>query len=386
MSENRNSANMPDNDAVEKTSDLVHVISMSGGKDSTATRIVAMERDVKNIVQVFADTGHEHDDTYRYLDYLETIFGKIVRVRNDFRRLIDGKRRYIEAHWLDDLTSGREGHWEWRGPNDERPDTDPPAPRERYRSAIVGNWKWRQSIRPWSKERAQKHIEIALDALRPTGNPFLDLCIWKGRFPSTRRRFCSQYLKHEPIRDQVYEPLLADGHTIVSWQGVRADESASRAKLDIVEQPTDDVIVYRPIIAWTVDDVFAAHRRHGIRWNPLYEQGMGRVGCMPCIHAGKREIAEIAKRFPEVIERLERWERTVSSASKYGIATFGDIRNIDANSYFDLDDGVNLIDTNGIRRYVQWASTARGGKQLQMDLETEIPSCSSIYHLCESAR
>jgi Lon protease-like protein len=34
---------------------------------------------------------------------------------------------------------------------------------------------------------------------------------------------------------------------------------------------------------------------------------MGRVGCMPCINCRKDELREIALRFPETIERIERW-------------------------------------------------------------------------------
>ncbi|MCW8843097.1 MAG: phosphoadenosine phosphosulfate reductase family protein, partial [Rhodobacteraceae bacterium] len=79
-----------------------------------------------------------------------------------------------------------------------------------------------------------------------------------------------------------------------SWQGVRADESRSRANLPIVDEPEDGLITYRPLIHYTADGVFDLHRQYDIQWNPLYEQGMGRVGCMPCIHARKAEIKEIA--------------------------------------------------------------------------------------------
>jgi len=361
--------------------DVVHIVSVSGGKDSTATRLVAMERGV-DVRMVFADTQHEHDETYRYLDYLETVFGPIQRVRADFARLMAGKRRYIEAHWFDDLTAGREGVWQWRGTG-PAPDHQPPAPRDVYRSAMLDGWKWVQAIRPWTADRARAHVAEALDVMQPTGNAFLDLCIWKGRFPSTRRRFCSEELKHNPIRDQIYEPLHADGLVVVSWQGVRAAESASRAYLDVVDQPSADVIVYRPIITWTAEDVFAIHRKHGVRWNPLYEQGMGRVGCMPCINASKREMAEIARRWPKVIDWLERMEAEASKSSKYAISTFGDLRKIHPD--FNYDTSENLKDEHGIRAYVAWAQTSRGGRQWGLDLAPPVSECSSIYHLCESA-
>jgi len=65
------------------------------------------------------------------------------------------------------------------------------------------------------------------------------------------------------------------------------------------------------------------HDKHGIKPNPLYKQGMGRVGCMPCIHAKKDEILEISKRFPEEIKRVAEWERLVTQVNVLGAgATF----------------------------------------------------------------
>lgn len=62
----------------------VNILNMSGGKDSTALAIYAFKELGIEGEMVFADTGHEHPITYGYLDYLETKFGPIRRVRADF--------------------------------------------------------------------------------------------------------------------------------------------------------------------------------------------------------------------------------------------------------------------------------------------------------------
>lgn len=134
---------------------------------------------------------------------------------------------------------------------------------------------------------------------------------------------------------------------------------------------------YRPILKWTAADAFEMHRKHGIKHNPLYAQGMGRVGCMPCIHARKDELLEISKRFPEEIERVAEWERLVSEASKGDAATF----------FAAADEGVTediSYKTHGIWRRVEWSKTSRGGQQYDF-LRTDVnaPLCSSIYGLCE---
>ena len=44
-----------------------NIVSVRGGKDRTALLLLAIERDTPNLQAVFADTGHEHQQTYEYL-------------------------------------------------------------------------------------------------------------------------------------------------------------------------------------------------------------------------------------------------------------------------------------------------------------------------------
>ena len=62
--------------------DQVHVVSMSGGKDSTATALVAMDMGY-DFVGAFADTGNEHEITYEYIEYCKT-FNKSGRPRKNY--------------------------------------------------------------------------------------------------------------------------------------------------------------------------------------------------------------------------------------------------------------------------------------------------------------
>lgn len=307
-------------------SDPVALISFSGGKDSTATLLLAIERmDKSMIFPVFADTGNEHEEVYKYLDYVEGFTGiKITRLRQDFTE--DWARR------VEYVTHG------------------------------------------WPKKGVpQEHIDRVLAFLKrgPTGNPFLDLCIIKGRFPSRMMQFCTQRLKKFPLTKHAIGLMDLFG-AVDSWQGVRRDESASRAKLKEKEQTPEGFGIYRPILDWTWQDVFALHRKHGIKPNPLYSMGMGRVGCMPCINCKKDELLQIARRFPEVIERLKEWEALVSESAKFGMATF----------FHDPKGG---SDGKGIQRNVEWAQTRRGGVEFDMErsLFADFDECESAYGLCE---
>lgn len=61
-----------------------HILSLSGGKDSTALAIYMRER-VPELEYVFCDTDMELDETYEYLALLESRIApkKIVRLRDD---------------------------------------------------------------------------------------------------------------------------------------------------------------------------------------------------------------------------------------------------------------------------------------------------------------
>lgn len=303
-----------------------NIISVSGGKDSTALLLLAIERQPDNMQAVFADVGNEHDITYEYVRYLEQATGVTIRwIKADFSRQIERKKAYVLAKWSD-------------------------------------------------KGVPQETITRAVSALVPTGIPFLDLCLWKGRFPSAKAAFCSEELKRNPIIEQVHLPLLEDGNTLYSWQGVRADESCRRAALDELENVGRGLWNYRPILKWTASDCFAMHRKHGIKHNPLYEMGMGRVGCMPCINCRKDELLEISKRFPEAIERIKEWEAAVKQASKLGAATFFAAPSSD--NEWSAKQTIDVV--------VEWAKTSRGGKQYDfLRVQDNGPICSSLYGLCE---
>jgi len=59
----------------------LHVLSLSGGKDSTAAALWLREQGIQH-VRLFMDTGWEHASLYEHLDYLEEQLGPIVRIKS----------------------------------------------------------------------------------------------------------------------------------------------------------------------------------------------------------------------------------------------------------------------------------------------------------------
>ena len=72
---------MPMESSTEKK--VRHILSLSGGKDSTALAIYLHDR-IPELEYVFCDTGEELTETYDYLDKLEAFLGKkIIRLNPD---------------------------------------------------------------------------------------------------------------------------------------------------------------------------------------------------------------------------------------------------------------------------------------------------------------
>lgn len=370
---------------------IKHIVSISGGKDSTALASIAVEKmkkTGKEFIFVFADTGNEHQITLDYVDYLEKKLKiKIHKVKPDLSHMVKHKRWIVDYKWRSDFINGKKGKWkpilnkgfhpveidQESGEENEIPDFSsiPQMPENLFKYHRQNGWEYKGYIAPMSKNEANKICQKALGELYTSGNPFLDLCMAKGRFPSRMAQFCTQYLKAQAIQQEIFMPLLKKGFLICSWQGVRAQESIKRAKDPILQQTDKNVWAFRLIKHWTWQDVFKRHDDFNIKPNPLYTMGMGRVGCMPCINCGKKELLEISKRFPQEIERIKEWETRVSKCSKRGVASFF------YNKSF-------YIDQLGIDNHIEWSKTSRGGKQYNMhNIMNETPSCSSAYGLCE---
>jgi 3'-phosphoadenosine 5'-phosphosulfate sulfotransferase (PAPS reductase)/FAD synthetase len=124
-------------------------------------------------------------------------------------------------------------------------------------------------------------------------------------------RFCTEELKVKPM--QRYLASLDD--EIVNCVGIRRAESKARSEMAEWEWSDGfDCEVWRPLVTWSADDVVAIHKRHGLEMNPLYAMGATRVGCWPCIHARKAEIALVARTDPDRIRLIADQENALNAA------------------------------------------------------------------------
>ena len=212
---------------------------------------------------------------------------------------------------------------------------------------------------------------------------FYELAIKKMRFPSTKARFCTQQLKIFPTQNHIKQWQKQD-LSVLLMSGVRANESEARSKL--TEFAYDDYYfcdIYRPLLSWTIDKVWELHNQHGIPKNPLYDYGARRVGCFPCIMSNKLEIRNIAKNFPERIDKIREAEKITGRGKT--LSTFFSpskvpswFRSLKVITKKGVEVRVPTIDD-----VVDWSKTGMyKASQYEFDMQ-EIVSCESNIGMCE---
>jgi len=220
---------------------------------------------------------------------------------------------------------------------------------------------------------------------------FLALCIWKGRFPSAKARFCTQFLKIKPTEKFIAE-LVAQGHEIVSHSGVRASESIERSTME--EWATDmfGCRTRRPMLQMALSDVWSGHHKYKLPINPLYLHGWKRVGCRLCIMSNKPDVRRTVKQRPATIGIYRTWESVVGAYRK----AKGSIT--DYSSWFHrrtvplaqrsrmVNTKQGLMKVATIDDVARWSQTLRGGVQGGMDFmfEEEDFNKDDAHHPCQA--
>lgn len=272
----------------------LHIISVSGGKDSTSLYCLAIEQLGQNFLPIFADTGNEHAVTVNYVRNMHVMAGgpPVVIVKPDFTE------------------------------------------------------------------------KLAKKGLQPTGIGMLDLARWKGRWPSIKAQFCTEWLKLWPILLYLEEnyPL----HEWIMYLGLRAGESLKRSKRQPFEWNSFfDCEAVNPLLYETEQGIFNFLQSKGVPPNPLYALGYKRVGCFPCIHCNKGELSLL----PDwAWNKLAEWEQ------------------ITGNTWFPpgLVPGHKGLTTIPVAR--EWCKTLRGGYKYDLfkqDNNADAPSCLSTWGHCE---
>ncbi len=189
----------------------------------------------------------------------------------------------------------------------------------------------------------------------------------KGRVPSAKARFCTEELKVKPMIAWV----KAQDDEVTLYQGVRTEESPSRAKLPQRQFSDDyDCWIERPLLYYKLTDILEIVRRNGQDLNPLYRLGAGRVGCFPCVMINHGELRRLSYSCPDIWDRIAQLEAAAKGRTFFP-------PNYIPQRFHDLTDktGATFASAKAVKNYIM--------DENQPLLFTETPTCMSIYNLCE---
>lgn len=239
-----------------------------------------------------------------------------------------------------------------------------------------------------------EHVQLLAETVFPIETiypplDFYELARKKNRFPSTKARFCTQELKMKPTKEYL-DNLMREGYEVVAISGVRAAESPDRRDLPEWSDPMESffgIKEWRPLIAWSLVDVFLIHKKYDVPLNPLYEMGAKRVGCFPCIMSRKSEVRNIAKNFPERIDyiRSQEWKDEKGNPHSFFPRTKvpEEFRSTPTTTKSGEIVNVAMIDD-----VVAWSKTkdkkhSHGQVALEFWHEDEVEVCMSSMGFCE---
>ena len=111
---------------------------------------------------------------------------------------------------------------------------------------------------------------------------FYDMCDIIGP-PSRVKRWCCTIFKTGAITKKI-EKTFPGVKTILSFQGIRRNESNSRNKYDRMSRNSkiSKQVMFSPVIDWLDSDIWLYILTTGIDFNDAYRCGYTRVGCWCC--------------------------------------------------------------------------------------------------------
>jgi 3'-phosphoadenosine 5'-phosphosulfate sulfotransferase (PAPS reductase)/FAD synthetase len=134
----------------------------------------------------------------------------------------------------------------------------------------------------------------------------------RGRWPGHFARYCTSELKTAVGRVYIDElaremglgrPIRA-GYAL----GMRAEESAARAKKPVIERNRMTAATKRIVDTWlpihdlTEKQVWSTIRAQSLPYHPAYDQGMRRLSCRFCPLAAREDLVQSARLNPELAQ------------------------------------------------------------------------------------
>lgn len=133
-----------------------------------------------------------------------------------------------------------------------------------------------------------------------------------------KTRWCSAYLKIDVCAAAIRNQTRFNGKRVCVVSGERGEESAARAKYEVLERDRADnregkavqryVDRIRPIRDWKESEVWAIIEQYRVRVHPCYYMGFSRCSCKFCIFGNADQFASANFISPKIGQEIQEYE------------------------------------------------------------------------------
>ncbi len=119
--------------------------------------------------------------------------------------------------------------------------------------------------------------------------------------PSRMIRWCHNIFKISTNMKAIKKILNNDDPSVLTFEGVRAEESSRRSKYTSIFEGTGNMkqINARPVLYWSSSEIFLYILSRNLPLNRMYRYGFSRVGCILCPYSSRWTEFLASKIFPE---------------------------------------------------------------------------------------
>lgn len=160
---------------------------------------------------------------------------------------------------------------------------------------------------------------LELHEVQSTTKTFLTMVEKRGKFPAMKQRQCTSDLKRDPINKWIKQNITDP--VVINCIGIRAEESASRAKKKVLSRNKRETNSkrtmwdYNPILDWSEARVRAYLVEKGISLHPCY-QYLRRFSCRVCIFMTAHDLRQVQQHDPAAIKIISDLEEKIQFSMK----------------------------------------------------------------------
>jgi len=166
----------------------------------------------------------------------------------------------------------------------------------------------------------ERALGVPIEVYQREGHTFAEIVRGRkvgeqqGMWPIPGKCLVSRTVKQDDFKWYLKRTDTSDNALMILGQ--RASESKRRATLpDFSPIVRSGLPCYRPILDWSLDDVFSFLGREGLRAHPAYGNGRKRVGCVWCVNSAHDDLVRDEQLYPERCTELRVLRAEIGLAS-----------------------------------------------------------------------